>query len=505
MAAAPPAAKLFIGGRWVPPIHGASIPVVNPHDGSTIGAIAAGTSEDVAAAAWAAKHAFAEWSATTGAHRASILRAIATEIKKRKDALSSTETNDCGKPLEESEWDIDDAAACFEYYASRCEAIFGSASTASKPVSLPDASFRGTLVKEPLGVVGLITPWNYPLLMAVWKVAPALAAGCAVVLKPSELASLTCLELADVARVAGVPPGVFNVVTGAGADAGAAVCVAPGIDKIAFTGSLATGRRVARACSEEPKPCSLKLGGKSTLVVFDDVDVDVAVEWAMFGCFWTNGQICSATSRVLVHERIAEAFKRKLRAAVAGIDAGEPRRKGCRLGPLVSAGQRDKVLAYIANGISNGVEVLCGGCEPPRGKHVHAAGYYVAPTVFWNVPQSDPLWKEEIFGPVMSVREFRDEDEAIEIANDSEYGLAAAVLSNDDARCERMTGRFQAGIVWQQCSQPCFAELPWGGKKRSGFGRDLGEDGMEKYLHTKQVVRYASEEPFGWYPSCSKL
>ena len=163
------------------------------------------------------------------------------------------------------------------------------------------------------------------------------------------------------------------------------------------------------------------------------------------------------------------------------------------------------MLAYIANGISNGVEVLCGGCEPPRGKHVHAAGYYVAPTVFWNVPQSDPLWKEEIFGPVMSVREFRDEDEAIEIANDSEYGLAAAVLSNDDARCERMTGRFQAGIVWQQCSQPCFAELPWGGKKRSGFGRDLGEDGMEKYLHTKQVVRYASEEPFGWYPSCSKL
>jgi betaine-aldehyde dehydrogenase len=293
----------------------------------------------------------------------------ANSALRRKDELSALETEDCGKPLEESEWDVDDVAACFEYFAERAEKLCAPGSgSISREVSLPDAAFAGTLVKEPLGVVGLITPWNYPLLMAVWKVAPALAAGCAVVLKPSEVASMTCLALAEMAAAAGVPPGVLNVVTGRGGEAGAALCTLPGVDKVAFTGSLDTGRRVMAACARDVRPVSLELGGKSVLVVFDDAPLEQAVEWAMFGCFWTNGQICSATSRVLVQAGIAPAFMARLKQATEGIPTGDPSKKGCRLGPLVSKQQYDKVLGFVQEGVQSGLTVLTGGAGRPAGR-----------------------------------------------------------------------------------------------------------------------------------------
>ena len=486
----------FIHGAWVRANR--SMPVVTPHDNRIIGSIAAGDARAVDDAVRAARDGFKAWSAESGRERSRVLRAIARGIEKRKDALATLETEDMGKPIEESAWDVEDASACFDYYADRCEEVFGDRSYAEEEVKLPMDEFSGRLRREALGVVGLITPWNYPLLMATWKVAPALASGCAVVLKPSELASLTCQILGDVCVEAGLPPGAFNVVTGRGEEAGAALCAHRGVDKISFTGSLATGRVIMRACAKDVKPVSLELGGKSALVIFDDCDLEKAIEWALFGCFWTNGQICSATSRVFIHERVRDRFLTRLKEAAEAIPYGDPLAEGCRLGPLVSAGQYKKVLAMVNKAKRAGYTLLTGGKKPSAPSC--SRGFYLEPTVFVDVPLDAAIWREEIFGPVMCVRTFSSEEEVVALANSSDYALAAAVITDDQARRERMTAAFDTGIVWVNCSQPCFAQLPWGGRKRSGFGRDLGANGMDKYMHQKQVVTYVSDDPFAWYP-----
>ncbi|PON86080.1 Succinylglutamate-semialdehyde dehydrogenase [Trema orientale] len=311
--------------------------------------------------------------------------------------------------------------------------------------------------------------------MATWKVAPALAAGCAAILKPSELASITCLELADVCREVGLPPGVLNILTGLGPEAGAPLAIHPHVDKIAFTGSTATGSKIMAAAAQLVKPVSLELGGKSPIVIFEDVELDKAAEWTAFGCFWTNGQICSATSRLIVHESIAAEFLDKLVKWIKNIKISDPLEEGCRLGPVVSGGQHLK------------------------------KGFFIEPTLIADVTTSMQIWREEVFGPVLCVKTFSSEDEAIELANDTHYGLGAAVISKDLERCERLTKAFQAGIVWINCSQPCFTQAPWGGTKRSGFGRELGEWGLDNYLSVKQVTQYISDEPWGWYKSPSKL
>ncbi|KAJ6765221.1 BETAINE ALDEHYDE DEHYDROGENASE [Salix koriyanagi] len=354
----------------------------------------------------------------------------------------------------------DDVAGCFEYYADLAE---GLDAKQKAPVSLPMETFKSYVLKESLGVVALITPWNYPLLLATWKVAPALAAGCTAILKPSELASVTCLELADVCREVGLPPGVLNILTGLGTEAGAPLASHPHVDKVAFTGSNATGSRIMASAAQMVKPVSMELGGKSPIIVFEDVDLDKAAEWTLFGCFWTNGQICSATSRLLVHY--------------------------------------DKTLKFIATAKSEGATILSGGNRP---KHLNK-GFFVEPTIITDVTTSMQIWREEVFGPVLCVKTFSNEDEAIELANDTHYGLGAAVISNDPERCDRVAKAFRSGIVWVNCSQPCFCQAPWGGIKRSGFGRDLGEWGLENYLSVKQVTQYISDEPWGWYQPPSKL
>ena len=298
-----------------------------------------------------------------------------------------------GLTKRKKKWDMDDVAGCFRYYADLAEAA-----VAEEAVDLGEGGegFAGAVAREPLGVVGLITPWNYPLLMAAWKVAPALAAGCCAVLKPSEHASLTCLELAAMARRAGVPAGVLNVVTGLGAEAGAALAAHPGLAKLSFTGSLATGRLVARAAAEHVVPCTLELGGKSPCLVFDDVDVAKAVEWAMFGCFWTNGQICSATSRLLVHERVAEAFLARLKSRAQQIRVLPPADPASRLGPLVCEQQYQKVVDHIRRAPGEGATLLCGGGRPWGLED--SGGFWVEPTVFVDVPEDSALWREEVFG-----------------------------------------------------------------------------------------------------------
>ncbi|GLI64465.1 hypothetical protein VaNZ11_007737 [Volvox africanus] len=494
-----PFRQLFIGGSWVPPIKGRYLDVINPATEQAFTMIPGGTSEDVDAAVTAATAAFKSdrWNRTTGAYRAKFLRAMAQKIREQKSLLAKAETMDCGKPIDEAEWDMDDVATCFEYYAGQAEALDGR-NSAAPAIDVGMAEFDVRVRREALGVVGLITPWNYPLLMAAWKVAPALAAGCCAVLKPSELASLTCLELAAIAEEVQLPPGVLNVVTGTGPEAGAPLSAHPGLAKVAFTGSAATGRRVSLAAAANLRPASLELGGKSALLVFEDADVEKAVEWAMFGAFWTNGQICSSTSRLLVHQDVAPTFLEHLKKRAESINVCDPLTPGCRLGPLVSEGQYHKVLSYIEAGKADGASLLTGGCRPGT-PAIGTAGYFVAPTVFTGVTPSMRIWREEIFGPVLSVATFATEAQAVEMANDSEYGLAGAVISACPERCRRVSEALECGIVWVNCSQPCFCYAPWGGIKNSGHGRELGEWGLENFLSVKQVTKYVSPDIWGWY------
>nr|ACM67311.1 betaine aldehyde dehydrogenase [Spinacia oleracea] len=491
-----PARQLFIDGGWREPIKKNRIPVINPSTEEIIGDIPAATAEDVEVAVVAARRAFRRnnWSATSGAHRATYLRAIAAKITEKKDHFVKLETIDSGKPFDEAVLDIDDVASCFEYFAGQAEALDGKQKA---PVTLPMERFKSHVLRQPLGVVGLISPWNYPLLMATWKIAPALAAGCTAVLKPSELASVTCLEFGEVCNEVGLPPGVLNILTGLGPDAGAPLVSHPDVDKIAFTGSSATGSKVMASAAQLVKPVTLELGGKSPIVVFEDVDIDKVVEWTIFGCFWTNGQICSATSRLLVHESIAAEFVDKLVKWTKNIKISDPFEEGCRLGPVISKGQYDKIMKFISTAKSEGATILYGGSRPEHLKK----GYYIEPTIVTDISTSMQIWKEEVFGPVLCVKTFSSEDEAIALANDTEYGLAAAVFSNDLERCERITKALEVGAVWVNCSQPCFVQAPWGGIKRSGFGRELGEWGIQNYLNIKQVTQDISDEPWGWYKS----
>jgi len=299
---------------------------------------------------------------------------------------------------------------------------------------------------------------------------------------------------------AGFPQGVVNILPGFGA-AGKALCASPLVDKIAFTGSTVTGSKIMTAAAQLVKPITLELGGKSPILVFDDVDIDKAVEWTIFGCFWTNGQICSATSRLLLHENIAAEFLDKLVKWTKNIKISDPLEEGCRLGPVVSGGQYEKVMKCISTAKSEGATILSGGTRPEHLKK----GFFIEPAIITDVTTSMQIWREEVFGPVLCVKTFATEDEAVELANDTSYGLAAAVISKDLERCDRITKELQAGIVWVNCSQPCFCQAPWGGKKRSGFGRELGEWGLDNYSSVKQVTTYTSDEPWGWYSSPSKL
>lgn len=484
--------RLFINGQWVAPVKGGTLPVINPADETQFHAIPAATAPDVDAAVKAARAAFDQgpWRKTSSKDRAIVLRAIAQGIRDRLYELARLEVMDNGKPLPEAEWDIGDAAGCFEFYAGLAEGLDGEV----EHIALPDARFTSKAVREPVGVAGAIIPWNYPLLMAAWKVAPALAAGCTMVLKPSKHTSLTALELGSIVKAAGLPDGVLNIVTGLGAEAGQALVDHPGVDKIAFTGSVPTGARLMAAAARDIKNISLELGGKSPFVVFADSDLEKAVEWIMFGIFWNQGQVCSATSRVLVERPLYDALLKRLVEEAGKITIGNGLEDGVLLGPLVNEIQFNKVLGFIDRAKAAGATIACGGKAPGFDR-----GYFIAPTVITGMELDSEAWVEEIFGPVVCVRPFDTEDEAVRIANDSRFGLAAAVMSADDTRCDRVASAFRAGIVWINCSQPTFSEAPWGGCKQSGIGRELGRWGLDNYLETKQITRLVSDEPWGWY------
>ncbi|CAH0316716.1 betaine-aldehyde dehydrogenase [Pseudomonas frederiksbergensis] len=485
---------LYIDGQWVSPVKGGSFETIDPSNECVITRVAAATAPDIDRAVNAARRAFDEgpWPQMSGAERAIVLRRIAAGIRERQQALAELEVRDNGKPLPEALWDIGDTAGCFEFYADLAEDLDGHREQA---IFLADERFSSIARKEPMGVAGAIIPWNFPMLMAAWKVAPALAAGCCMVLKPSELTPLTALELADIAHQAGLPAGVLNVVTGLGNEAGAPLSEHPGIDKLAFTGSVPTGTKIMQSAARDIKNISLELGGKSPFIIFNDSDIDAAVEWIMFGIFWNQGEVCSATSRVLVQRDLYEPLLKRLVEQSRSLSIGNGLKEGVLLGPLVSRGQYDKVLQAIAKGQEEGATLLYGGTRPADCEK----GYFLTPAIFADVPEESWIWKEEIFGPVVCVRPFDDEAEALRSANDSRFGLAAAVMSADMQRAERVARRLQAGIVWINCSQPTFTEAPWGGYKQSGIGRELGEWGLNNYLETKQITRYDSQQPWGWY------
>jgi betaine-aldehyde dehydrogenase len=481
---------MYVDGEWVNAASGRTFDVMNPATGEAVARVPDAAAADVDRAVRAARRAFDEgWRDVTAQERGRVLFRLAEAVRKEAKRLAELETINSGKPLAESEYDINDVATCFEYYGGLATKLHGEV------LNVPDNAVSMAL-REPIGVAGQIIPWNYPLLMAAWKIAPALCAGCTTVIKPAEQTPLTLLELARAFEACGVPRGVVNVITGFGEPAGAPLVAHPAVDKVAFTGSVEVGKTIMRAAADTLKKISLELGGKSPNIFFADADFDAAVDGALFGVFINQGEVCSAGSRVLVQRPIYQKMLDAMVEKAKRIKLGAGLDPATKMGPVVSQAQMERVLRYQEVG-KREAKVAVGGGRPAD--PALQRGYFVEPTIFYDVDNQATIAREEIFGPVMSVIPFDDEAEALKLANDTPYGLAAAVWSRDIFKCLRMVKRLQAGIVWVNHMQPTYVEAPWGGYKMSGIGRELGPWGAEEYLQVKQVHINLNETPIGWY------
>jgi len=481
--------QMYINGEFVESQSGKYFPVVDPSTEETLAEVPDADEQDVNRAVAAAKAAFdsGAWPQTTAQERGRILFRLAERVRKEAAALAELEARNSGKPIVEAEYDINDVATCFEYYGGLATKVLGSVN----PV--PDNALNFTM-REPIGVAAQIIPWNYPLLMAAWKLAPAIAAGCTCILKPAEQTPLTALEFAGYLADAGLPPGVVNIITGFGETAGAPLVKHPDVNKVAFTGSAAVGKAIVKMAADTLKRVTLELGGKSPNIFFADADFEAAIDGALFGVFINQGEVCSAGSRILVEKSIYSKFVDAMSAKAKTIRLGPPLERETKMGPLVSKEQFDRVRSYQELGKKE-AKVAWGGGR----SSASARGYYVEPTIFYDVDNSSRIAQEEIFGPVAAVIPFTNEPDAIRIANDTPYGLAAAVWSRDIFKAFRVVKALRAGIVWVNHMQPTYVEAPWGGYKQSGFGRELGPWGIEEYLETKQVHINLNEQPIGWY------
>lgn len=480
MSQSPVLNGVYIDGQWSSGSE--CLQVINPSTEQPLAVVGGGDAGDVEQAVQAAQASFSQWAATSGAERAALLRKIAAGVGARRERLMHLQSSNNGKPLFEAAIDVDDVIATFEYYAVLAE---GLDAAQDGDVPLPSAEFSARLRREPCGVVGLIVPWNFPMVTTAWKLAPALAAGCCVVLKPSEVTPLPELELAAIIADSGLPKGVFNLVCGSGLAVGAPLAADPRVAKISFTGSNAVGVQVMQRAAESVKGVSLELGGKSSLLVLADADIELAVELACGGGFFNAGQMCSATSRVLVADELADEFLLRLKARAEAIRVADPFDADVEMGALVNQAQYQRVMGHIELGLGLGAKLICGGARPAD----LPQGYFLKPTVFTEVPIDSALWCEEIFGPVLCVRSFATEQEAIALANDSAFGLVASVVSGCTESAERVANALQAGLVWINAPQVIFPQTAWGGYKQSSIGRELGPWGLQAFQEIKHVIR----------------
>ncbi len=485
--------KQYINGKWVLALSGETREIINPFDQEVVALVAEGNEKDAKLAIDAARNAFdqGDWATTSATERGNLVGVIAALIERDKEELAELESLDTGKTVEESRGDMEDIAGVFRYYAELADKDGGE--IIDSPV--PDTISK--VVKEPVGVCGQITPWNYPLLQASWKLAPALAAGNTLIMKPSEITPLTTIKVFELMEEAGLPKGVANLVLGTGATVGEELSTNENVDLISFTGGIETGKRIMRSASSNVKKLALELGGKNPNIIFADADFDTAVDQAMNAVFFHAGQICSAETRVIVEESIHDAFVEALVARVKKIHLGSGFEEDTQMGPLISQEHLDKVKAYVEDGVKEGAKVAVGGSRPTDPKLQN--GFFYLPTVLTECTTDMSVVQHEGFGPVITVERFRDEKEAIRLANDSIYGLAGGVWTKDITKAERCVAKMRMGTVWINDANVYFPHAPWGGFKQSGIGRELGKPGLEEYQETKHVYHNINPEPINWF------
>ncbi|KXH84164.1 betaine-aldehyde dehydrogenase [Sporosarcina sp. HYO08] len=483
---------MYINGKWVTSSSNQTREILNPANQEVIATVTEAVAEEADLAVEAAKNAFYKngWKNVYARTRADLLLKVAEKLSERKEEFAMLETLNNGKVYADSLQDVDDAINQFQYYAGLATKPHG------QTYEVPD-EIQAMVVREPVGVVAQIVPWNYPLVMAAQKMSAALAAGCTVVIKPASQTPLTLIRLFEILDEVGFPAGVVNLVLGSGSVIGDVLVNHPDVDKISFTGGTDTGKQIMKDAANTVKKVGLELGGKSPNIVFADADFETAIDYALLGIFAGQGQVCSAGSRLLLEKSIYDKFVPELVARAKKIKVGPGWEEDTEMGPLISQSHMENVLNYVKIGLDEGAWLLCGGNRIVDGDL--ANGNYVEPTILTNTTPDMRIVQEEIFGPVLVIQVFETEEEAIELANGTDFGLAAAVFTNDGAKAQRVIRNLRAGITWINAYHPTFNEAPWSGYKQSGIGADLGTYGFEQYLLTKQINIALEVQPSGWY------
>ncbi len=485
--------ELYIDGTWQDAAAGATREVIDPFDASVVRTVSEADADDTAAAIAAARRAFdqSDWAHRAGAERGQLLFRLADAMEADAEHLAGLETTDTGKTLEESRQDMVDIVGVVRYYAGLADKAAGEV------IDAPDPRIRSIAVREPVGVCAQISPWNYPLLQASWKFAPALAAGNTIVVKPSELTPLTTIRTFELLADLGLPDGVANLVLGAGPTVGATMSESPDVDLVSFTGGIVTGRHVMRAAAGNMKNVALELGGKNPNLVFADADRDLAIDQALNAVFFHAGQVCSAGARLLVEASIHDEVVDALVERAQRIVLGNGREPATESGPLISADHRAKVEGYVAGAIEEGATLRCGGARPDDS--ALADGFFYLPTILTDCRPEMTIVREEVFGPVLTVEPFTDEADALARANDTDSGLAAGVFTSDLGRAQRVSQALRFGTVWINDFHPYFPQAPWGGYGTSGIGRELGHLGLEEYTEVKHIAHNTAPEPLHWF------
>ncbi|AEL28536.1 aldehyde dehydrogenase family protein [Cyclobacterium marinum] len=485
--------NLYIDGRWQEALSKEVRSIYNPFDKQVLASVAEGGRVDAKKAILSAKSAFnsGEWRNFSAVERGRMVYALGDLIEDNKEELARLETLNTGKTYVESIWDMDDIAGIFRYYGGLADKNEGEG------IASPNPNSQSRVIKEPIGVVGMICPWNYPLLQAAWKIAPALAAGCTMVIKPSEFTPLTTLLWTELAEKVGFPKGVINTVLGPGHSIGAELAENPDVDMISFTGGVVTGKKIMKAAAGNVKKVALELGGKNPHILFEDGDWETAIDFILNGVFFHAGQICSAGTRVMVATPIHDQVVKHLEQRIKKIKLGNGMDKETQMGPLISDSQLEKVSNHVENAIAEGAKLIAGGKQPSS--PALANGFFYEPTLLVGCTKEMAIVKEEIFGPVIHIEKFDTEEEAVKNANDTIYGLSAGFWTRDAQRMERVSKALRFGTVWVNDFNVYFVQAPWGGYKQSGLGRELGHTGLEEFQEIKHIYQNFNPSPLNWF------